>query len=304
GHAVPVEIMVMIANKLNVDPWFTIPHCANDLHGSTSVADPFTRQFAQYVHDNLNSNLKAYVEYSNETWNGGYAVAQYLRSEGVRLGVSTDPNLAQLRYYAQQSAKLFGIWNEIFGGRSDRRLVRVLSTQSANPWTGLQVMQWQNTYEQADALSIAPYFNTRPNDEAAVVGYSLDQLFNYINNTLVPANITEMNNNAANARQYGLELLAYESGQHLVESGGQVANTTLNNLYNSANRDPRMGTAYTTFLNGWKNAGGHLMEHFLNVMHYDAGGVGRFGSLESMDQASSPKYDALMNFITNNPKWW
>ena len=70
GHAVPVEIMVMIANKLNVDPWFTIPHCANDLHGSTSVADPFTRQFAQYVHDNLNSNLKAYVEYSNETWNG------------------------------------------------------------------------------------------------------------------------------------------------------------------------------------------------------------------------------------------
>lgn len=304
GKGVPVEYMVIVANYLNADAWFTIPHCANDLHGPASSADPFTRQFAQYVRDNLRSNLKAYIEYSNETWNGNYAVAQYLRSEGVRLGVAENPNDAQLRYYAEQSVKLFGIWNDVFNGRNDTRLVRLLSTQSANPWTGLQVMQWQNANLQADALTIAPYFNTRATEELTVQNYSVDEYFNYINTQLLPQKMNEISSNAANASQYGLSLMAYEGGQHLVESPAQEGNRSLNVLYDAANRDPRMRTVYDTYLNGWRTNGGTLMAHFLNVMHYDVGHVGRFGALESMSQNSSPKYDAIMDFISRNPKWW
>jgi hypothetical protein len=64
NKGVPVEYMVQLANTLNADPWFGIPHLANDLL-SDNPSDPYVRQFATYVRDHLNPNLKSYVEYSN-----------------------------------------------------------------------------------------------------------------------------------------------------------------------------------------------------------------------------------------------
>ncbi len=61
GMGMPVEVMVKLANKLNVDPWFCLPHLCTD---------DYVTQFATYVRDHLNSNLVAYYELSNEVWNG------------------------------------------------------------------------------------------------------------------------------------------------------------------------------------------------------------------------------------------
>ena len=44
------------------------------------------------------------------------------------------------------------------------------------------------------------------------------------------------------------------------------------------------------------------MMHHVNVSKYDV--VGRFGLLENLMQEHTPKYDAVMNFISANPKWW
>jgi hypothetical protein len=54
---VPVEHMILLSNVLGADPWFCMPHAAND---------DYVTQFARMVLDRLRPDLKIYVEYSNE----------------------------------------------------------------------------------------------------------------------------------------------------------------------------------------------------------------------------------------------
>jgi hypothetical protein len=104
------------------------------------------------------------------------------------------------------------------------------------------------------------------------------------------------------ADQYNLPLIAYEGGQHLAGFGGVENNAAITHLFTSANRDARMGELYTQYLNQWKALGGQLFVHHTNIGVYN--NVGSFGALEYLDQAGSPKYDALLSFIQNNPCWW
>ena len=76
----------------------------------------------------------------------------------------------------------------------------------------------------------------------------------------------------------------------------------LTNLYIAANRDARMGEAYTTYLQKWKDAGGQLFTYFVSIKQ--ATKWGSWGALENVVQTGSPKYDALINFVSHNPCWW
>jgi hypothetical protein len=49
----------------------------------------------------------------------------------------------------------FRIWRSEFGADS-ARVVRVLSSQSANTWTAEQLLGWQDAFRQADVLAIGP----------------------------------------------------------------------------------------------------------------------------------------------------
>ncbi|MEE4135730.1 MAG: hypothetical protein V2I32_06615, partial [Desulforhopalus sp.] len=69
---VPVEYMVKLANEVGADPWFTIPHTADE---------DYIRNFAIYVRDNLDPGLKAKVEYSNETWNWAFQQTHWLHAK-------------------------------------------------------------------------------------------------------------------------------------------------------------------------------------------------------------------------------
>ena len=71
-------------------------------------------------------------------------------------------------------------------------------------------------------------------------------------------------------------------------------------LFRSANRDPRMGDLYQRILESWHNSGGGLFMHYASVGQY--GRYGSWGALENMGLQTSPKYDALIRFITANPQ--
>lgn len=64
----PVETMVALSNRLRADPWFTIPHAADD---------EYVRRCAAFVRTSLDPRLKAYLEYSNEVWNDVYPQTAY-----------------------------------------------------------------------------------------------------------------------------------------------------------------------------------------------------------------------------------
>ena len=106
-RGVPLEVMVQLANTLNVDPWFNMSHQATN---------DFVQHFATLVHQQLHSTLRSYVEYSNETWNGMFSQNGYVQNRGLTLQLSPDPVLAESHDTAQRSVEIFQIWEEMFGG--------------------------------------------------------------------------------------------------------------------------------------------------------------------------------------------
>ena len=99
------------------------------------------------------------------------------------------------------------------------------------------------------------------------------------------------------ADKYGLELLAYEAGQHLIryDPPHTVEDPKVLNLFMSAQKDPRMKQAYEKYLKTWAESGGGLMLHFYGIGEPEPRNF--FGMLDHLHQASTPKYLALMDYL-------
>ncbi len=293
ARGVPVEVLVQLANTVHANAWFNMPHRATD---------EYVRAFATYVRDNLDPALRVYIEYSNETWNGQFSQAGYVSEQGLALNLAPgDGFWSGLRYHSQRAVEIFAIWEEVFGG-SDR-LVRVLAAQAANNWTGEQVADWQGAAEHADALAIAPYFScddpANPETVDQITALSVDELLDRQMANVLPGGCAYQYvvDNLTIAQRYGLELVAYEGGQHLAGYFGTENNDALTALFIAANRHPRMGEIYSAYLNMWRDLGGGLFMAFTDIAQPSR--FGSWGALESVtqDPAQAPKYLALMGFI-------
>jgi hypothetical protein len=108
---VPLEVMIDLANRLEVDPWFNIPHKASD---------DYVRRFAGVVRDRMDVGRVAYFEYSNEVWNGIFKQTAYAENQGAARGFDTDSDttVGMLRFYSVQSPK--GVRSDHGGVRRDR----------------------------------------------------------------------------------------------------------------------------------------------------------------------------------------
>lgn len=289
-NGAPVEIMVALSNQLGADPWFTLPHAADD---------DYVRRFAEAVRTLLDPTLKVYLEYSNEVWNDVYPQTSYARQKGLALRLSQDPNEALLRFYAKRSVEVFSIFEQVLG---KQRLVRVLSFQSDGmPEHSDEIaLSFGKTRNHVDALAIGPYFGTDLAADASAVArtrkMSLDELMRELEISSLPKAKAQVLAHAAVARKYGLPIIAYEGGQHLWNMSGQAA-PDLDLLFTAANRDRRMGALYLRYLNDWAAAGGGLFMHLLDCGSFE--GAGNWGALEYITQprAQAPKYDALQRFL-------
>ncbi len=288
---VALEILIDLANTLGADPWFSIPHLADD---------EYVRNFAALVKKRLDPGLRAYIEYSNELWNGQFEQAQYARRRGRALGLAKDTDLAGLRFTARRSVEIFAIFEEVFGGTD--RLVRVLPSQYSSPLKGREILSFEKAYEHADVYAVAPYFGGRltgKNSDRLREG-SVDALLAELGKEM-EGHAEMMRNNAKLAEEFGLRLVAYEGGQHL---RGPRGDDRFTQLLTDANRHPGMAALYAQHLANWKEAGGTLFVHFSSMGKY--GDTGSWGALEWPDQgrAEAPKYRALLDFISRNPRWW
>ncbi|NET57406.1 MAG: cellulose-binding protein, partial [Symploca sp. SIO2E6] len=102
----PVEIMVELANRLQVDPWFNLPHQATD---------EYITKFAQIVKDNLDPNLTIYLEYSNEVWNPQFEQFHWVKDNGQIPGGKTP-----YQSYGVRTAQMCDLWKGVFAQQSDR----------------------------------------------------------------------------------------------------------------------------------------------------------------------------------------
>lgn len=281
-----VAKMVEMSNIMQKDAWFCIPHQASD---------SCIKAFAEYVRDNLDSNLKVYVEWSNEVWNPIAQQFTYAAAQGLAVGISDGSG--SLEYYVYRSGQMYDIWRTAFGAGASTRLVCVFSWQSVDTFwykvafdTYFPSTTYNPSVEYPDYYAIAPYFNIWDTNESTTeedlfTGIFSESLINY---NLATQEATFIDRKSEmDSRGYGL--CCYEAGQHLVTPVTPSID---------ANRDARMGTAFTQYLNSWKNNVNDLMMLYASTSPY--GASGSWGLLETylQDVETAPKYHAVAEFIT------
>lgn len=314
GRGAPLEVIVELMNQLKADPWFTIPHSADD---------DYVKRFADYVHRELHSDAKVYLEYSNETWNGIFWAAEYARIRGRELNLDSAQNPYREAYYfhAQRAVDIFKVWETEFG--SNQRLVRVLGGKTNDEWMTrnmLTRLQTNGDLDYVDGVAIGPYFYgcqsrnapVQCQDSAKIPKLltevqSVDDVFAIIDNTNdpygLPATMEWIQKQAEIVKSFGKQLYAYEGGQHITVDHSLVPDKTerdrLQGIFHAAQRDPRMKQRYITLLQAWDDATGGNNPFVLYTIAQGFHDYGTFGLLEHLNQARSdaPKWDGYMTYV-------
>ncbi|NBB98365.1 MAG: hypothetical protein GVY34_09390 [Alphaproteobacteria bacterium] len=333
-RGVPLEVMIQLANETGTEPWFNIPHLAGD---------DYIARMAAMIRDRLDPGLRAWIEFSNETWNWSFPQATHAREQAqARWG---DGNRWQ-EWNAMRAAQMVQIFDRVFDGQRDR-LVRVLATQTG--WHGLEetllAPSWQAESSDNpppptlfDAYAITGYFSgllgsdeklemTRGwlNDARAqaaqegrargLSGNALDSFTrDRAHDILRPRLIDELRDGGISgdrrntvasfldtdlpyhrgvAERWGLDLVAYEAGTHLVGIGANRDDAALTALFVDVNYSQGMADLYTMLLRGWVKGGGGLLAHFTDIRA--PGAWGSFGALRHLTD-QNPRWDALVGF--------
>ena len=319
---VPIEIMVALANEVDANPWVNMPHMATD---------DYVEGFANYMRTNLDPEQIIYVEYSNEVWNSGFYQARWVEERGKEEWPdSTVSDLEKrLSYFGKRSAEICDIWEDVFALVNPDRVRCMIATQGANPWLGEKMLDcplWEEApcYDHnVDMVAIAPYFGqhigalqhrddlqTWLNDpdgglskvfNELAYGSELpdEQWLTRVTIAQAEANVTAY---AAVAEARGIDLVAYEGGQHLVTVGYPQANDSdkainaeISELFMEANRDPRMRYLYLDYYDHWLETASDIHVLYSSVGTFSQ--WGSWGSQEYMDEPDMPKRQAADNFI-------
>ena len=295
-RGMPLELMVELANQLNIDPWFNIPHKADSA---------FIYNYAKYIKEHLRPHLKVYIEYSNETWNDLFVPqAEHMKQTGSRYRLDKDRRVAGAKYYSMQSVKIFKQWEAVFG--STKRLVRVMGGMTSDIKLTHLLLGYKNAYKYVDAFAIGAYFHISQKEVRKV--RSVNDVFKRLaspSNRYSIVNLLKFVRQQANiTKRYGVDLVAYEGGQHLVDHKTHSLKEGATPFLFQANKDPRMAQLYYHLLSGWKEAGGKLFVLFSAPRSYTW--HGSWGIKEYITQTASqaPKYRAALAFNKGKPCWW
>ena len=321
NKGVPAERMIDLANAINATPWLSVPYKASD---------DYMRQYARMVKNRLHPKQKIYLEYSNEMWNTIFPATTYAARKADKLWKFpyTEKPPYQRRvamasnWYAKRTVEMCNIWKQEFGNQK-HRVKCVLSAQSAVTWVGKETLDcplWKEAGgcgKYVDAFAIGPYFGdyiARLEHRPEVKEWTRDpdggmqRLFQEIEQggvlkkghpggaiTLTLSQYVDQNKKLAD--KYGLELLAYEAGQHLIryDPPHTVKDPAVLNMFLRAQKDPRMQSAYQRYLSGWAQHGGGLLMHFYGIGELSEKNF--FSMLDHVGEASTPKYAALMQYL-------
>jgi hypothetical protein len=231
-HGVAWEYAYELANELNADLWICIPHQASD---------NYIQQLANLLKDNLETNLKVYVEFSNEMWNSIFDQYTYVINNApghpngyvstalAAIGAAGTNHPKKDAYMMARAFNLF--WDEWTG--STGRLVRVAAVQTA--WAGNTNVILNYIFNTLNATWGSDCFP----DVVAVTGYTrgitADQhaIWNADPGSVTAAAVVAfiegrqserddwLTDTKGHADNYGggLPVVAYEAGQHLTKPG-------------------------------------------------------------------------------------
>jgi hypothetical protein len=181
------EHMVALSNATGRDLWINVPHLATDDYvtrlarlirfGSDGV-NPYPSPQASPVHPPLRSDLRVWVEYSNEIWSNGYSFPQgdWAEDQATRSGLSKP------QFNARRFCDTWRIFQQVFEGRT--RLVRVAAIFTALDSYSRPFLQEIGTYGaglspavRPDVLAVTTYFGNDIQGYVAERGFTNGKLF-------------------------------------------------------------------------------------------------------------------------------
>jgi len=270
-RGVPVEVMVRLANRVGADPWFTLPHMADD---------SYVRAFATYVESRLAPDLRVYAEWSNEVWNFIFPQAHSAAERAAARWEGAEGD-AWMRYAGLRAAQVADIWADVLAGQEDR-LIRVVATQTS--WTGLETALLEAPlaraegllppHESFDAYAVAGYFGTELGQEDRIDEVlewaGREDVFDRAAAALRDGALAEATDewfpkHARIAARHGMQLVMYEGGTHVVGLGEAVWNAELTAFFTAFNCSAQMAGLYAELLDGWRAAGSTLFNAFVDV---------------------------------------
>lgn len=285
-NGMSVEAMIALANALDADPWFNMPHQADDA---------FVRQFATTVRQQLEPGRKVYVEWANEVWNfaWGFEASQWVAEQVRREGL--DPAEGQWLVAGREAKRDLDIWSQVFAGQSEHTLVRVAAGWAANDWVTNRIAQAMNG--SFDAIAIAPYITPTDAQRASysaatsVATVLADTRANIATSAQWVQNHDALRDAWAASLGRPIDLLAYEGGIHLDGRGEPYQNA-----FYQAGLTPEMGVIYGDYLQALEQAGLDLYMDFQFTGQAGAAPWGDFAKLHRMDDslAGAYRYNAVV----------
>ena len=304
---VAYEWMIDLCNRTGKDMWVCVPTFANE--------DYWTR-LATLIRDTLDPGLNVYVEYSNETWNGGFMPFQYTIDQGIALDVPAprdQPNNAKNKWYqgsswhVWHSLKIFKAFQDVFGASAmGTRVIRVSAfsgnmdgpnfayrevVYSGYKPDGRTINKtfnpvWNPNGQKADLFAIAPYIG--PPDYAAGTGeidgaaanvaarFRANVDWTYVNYIQPAIDIAE---------RFDTPLGCYEGGQQLITNAA------------AWNSNPAIYDEYLYMLDKWKPANFEVFCNYTLYGYYSSGGAWGAKPDVTATTAASPKYRALLEWM-------
>ena len=276
-NGVPMEIQIALANTLQADPWFTLPHLASD----ALIAD-----YATLAHETLDPALNAHVEYSNEVWNWQFAQTRWAEDQGLARWGQKE---TWVQFYALRAMQAMAIWTGVYGPDAGTRLTRVIGTQTG--WIGLEDLILTAPRVIAEGLP-APASQF---DAYAVTGYFSAQLGTDTKNPLIKdwlaRSAAETETAIAAKGLTGAKADAYRS-QHRYDAALSLAEQELRS--GAVSGDPTDSlTAILTDVLPYHAA--VAARHGLRLMMYE-GGTHVVGSGAAVDDAELADFFTALNY--------
>ncbi len=294
-QGMPFELMVAISNKKKSDAWVCVPHLADD---------NYVTQMATLFRDNMDPNLKIYVEYSNELWNWGFSQAQY--------GLGINTHLTWPESLSPRISHVMQIWTDVFAGQT-HRLVRVLGGQHG--WFDVMrriylQMETDGKAGLIDAFSPAAYMGLNStslkNLTSATTGLDIINMARSFAFDPAGYHMTGWKQHAQFAQTKNKKLIFYEGGQHFTPDPFGTVQPYAQALMD-AQTHPDIYGLYNQLFDTLKT----LTDQEMLFMNFSFIGqknerYGSWGVLENQFSqsppynVSAPKYQVLLDAIQNN----
>ena len=284
-RGIAYEYLIELANSTGKNVWLNMPHQASD---------DFITQYATLIRDSLDPELKIYIEYSNEVWNGQFDAFQWITEQ-----LPDGDNARRWEVTAQEMKRDFEIWSSVFAGQEER-ISRVASGFTEVPQVTEEILGHLDG--AFDAIAIGSYvFLTDEQRSAFDASTTADEILDAAMNNLSTNTLERVEDHVALAQQHSqqlgreIDVVIYEGGQLLVPG---PTNPPYAQAMFDAQRSPRMYELYEQLLKGLDQHGVDLFNHFSHVNKFTNNSTTAALEYQLQSVESAPKYQALRDAAT------